>query len=129
MSRKGKVLTEEMRQRIEDLALTMAKPSASKIARKLGLEKDGAVYWYMLTRGLLQKKSPTYTNRVYERNGKKIYPYSPDHDALITSMRIENKPFAKIAAALEENFGIPRTAHSVQVRTIFLAAVDDEAAA
>ncbi|MCC8949305.1 hypothetical protein H8A97_30440 [Bradyrhizobium sp. Arg62] len=126
--RKRHVITEEVSKKIEQLVETMEKPTASKIARKLGL-KTGTVYWFMLCNGLVQKKPVRYRNRAYERNGIKINPYSPEHDAMLTEMRIAGAAFPAIAAALTERFGIPRNAHSVHNRAVMLAAFDDESEA
>lgn len=123
--RKGIVLTDAVRSKIDQLAATMQKPTAGKIARRIG-QKVGTVNWYLLTRGLLSKKPPTYSLKPYVRNGRTIYPYLPDHDVHLTALRVENKTFEQIATGLTERFGIKRTAHSVQVRAVFLAAVDYE---
>jgi hypothetical protein len=80
----------------------------------------------MLTRGLLTKKPASYNQRAYVRNGQTINPYAPEHDRLMLALRVENKSIGEIAAALIEQFGIPRTAHSVHNRLIMLAAADDE---
>ena len=123
--RGGIVLTEELRDKIEALAAEMKKPSAGKIARKLNL-KHGTVYWFMLTRGILQKKPATYNMRAYVRNGLTINPYSPDHDRFMLSLRVAGKSTPAIATALVAEFGNPRTSHSVHNRLIMLSAQDDE---
>jgi len=126
--RAGTVLTDDIRQRIESLVATMKKPTAGKIARQLGL-KNGTVYWYMLTRGLVSRKPASYAQKPYTRNGRTIHPYAPEHDAMLLAMRIDDKSFQAIADALTERFGIPRNAHSVHNRAVMLAAVDDESEA
>jgi hypothetical protein len=126
--RKHSVLTEPIRKRIEELAITMEKPTAGKIAHKLGL-KSGTVYWFMLCNGLVKRKPAAYRNRPYVRNGLTINPYAPEHDKMLLELRVAGKTFEAIAKALTEKFGIPRNAHSVHNRTIMLAAVDDESEA
>lgn len=123
-----RVLTGPIRQKIEDMAAEMDKPSPSKIARALGL-KSGTVNWYMLTHGLVAVRPPSYSNRPYTRNGMTIYPYEAGHDAMLLAMRVDNKTFQEIADALVEAFGIPRNAHSVHNRAVMLAAIDDESEA
>ncbi|UZE47936.1 hypothetical protein ONR75_24170 [Rhodopseudomonas sp. P2A-2r] len=118
-------MTEELRDKIDELAAAMKKPSAGKIAQQLNL-KHGTVYWFMLTRGILQKKPASYRQRAYTRNGVTINPYSPDHDRFMLALRVEGKSMSAIAEALVEKFGIPRTSHSVSNRIIMLSAADDE---
>jgi hypothetical protein len=125
--RKGVVLTDSIRDQIEHLATTMQKPTASKIARKLSL-KCGTVYWFMLTRGLVNKKPSSYSQKPYVRNGRAINPYTPEHDELLLSMRVEGKTFREIALVLTARFGVPRTAHSIQTHIVLLTAVDDDPA-
>lgn len=126
--RPGKVLTEELRRKIEDLAASMQNPTAGKIANKLGL-KQGTVYWFMLCNGLVKRKPARYCNKPYVRNGLTINPYSAEEDALLLEMRTAGHSFTAIAKALTERCGTPRNVHSVRNRTIMLAAVDDESEA
>ncbi|QOZ25341.1 hypothetical protein [Bradyrhizobium sp. CCBAU 51753] len=126
--RKGRVLTDEIREKIEQLFASMQKPTAAKIARRLSL-KENTVYWYALCNGLLSKKPPSYGRKPYQRNGITINPYTPEHDAMLTEMRIAGHGFTAIAEALTERFGIPRNPHSVHNRSIMLAATADESEA
>lgn len=126
--RKGTVLTPEVRAKIEDLVGTMTKPTAGKIARKLGL-KTGTVYWFMLCNGLVDKRPAQYRTKPYQRNGLMINPYAPEHDAVLLEMRVAGATFGAIATALTVKFGIPRNAHSVHNRCIMLAATRDESEA
>ena len=126
--RQGRVLTSAVRGQIEHLVETMQKPTAGKIARRLGL-KHGTVYWFMLSRGLLEKKPPSYRQTAYVRNGVTVNPYSPEQDSFILSMCAHGATYDAIARAAIARFGIPRTAHSIHNRIVMLEAVDDEAEA
>jgi hypothetical protein len=105
---------------IERLAAAMKKPTAGKIAAKIN-RHPATVHWYMLTRGLVTRK-PGRASRPYVRNGKTIYPYLPEHDARIESLRAGGNVFREIAEIVTEEFGIERDAHSVQVRIVQLSA-------
>jgi hypothetical protein len=126
--RHGRILTDDVRKKIDGLIESMKSPTAGKIARKLGL-KNGTVYWYMLTHGHITRKPSSYAHKPYVRNGQTIYPYAPEHDAMLLEMRVEDLSFQAIADALTERFGIPRNAHSVHNRAIMLAAIDDDSEA
>jgi len=123
--RTGRVLTPEIREKIEQMAVAMKKPTAGKIANKLGL-KTGTVYWFMITRGLARRKQLQFRMKPYTRNGITINPYSPEHDALILELRIAGRTCEAIAGELTTRFGIPRNAHSVHNRLVMLESIDDE---
>jgi hypothetical protein len=120
-------MTDDDRQRIEQLAATLAKPTPGKIARKIQ-RHPATVNWYMLTHGLIERK-PGRAAGPYQRNGKTIYPYTEAHDARLTELRIAGKVWREIGEILTREFGIERDAHSVQVRNAQLAAAPDEEAA
>ncbi|WP_420133980.1 hypothetical protein [Rhodopseudomonas sp.] len=117
--KRGRMTTADKAE-IERLAAKMAKPTPGKIAAKIN-RHPATVNWFMLTPGLIEQKVGR-APRVYERNGKKIYPYAPEHDALLERLRCEGKSHREIAEVVTAKFGIHRTGHSVQVRIIQLSA-------
>jgi hypothetical protein len=121
-------MTQDDKNKIVELAETMAKPTPGKIARKIN-RHPATVNWFMLTRGLIER-TPRHAPAPYQRAGKTIYPYSDEQDARLEALRVEQRPFREIAEILTREFKIERTAHSVQVRLVQLtAAPDDEVAA
>lgn len=121
-AKRGLMSAEEKRE-IERLAAAMRNPTPGKIARKMN-RHPATVNWYMLTHGLIERK-PGRASRQYQRNGKTIYPYSEEHDAAIETHRITGKTYQEIAEAITAQFGIHRSAHSVQVRMVQLAATPE----
>jgi hypothetical protein len=117
-------MTDADRAEIERLAASMTNPTPGKIARKIK-RHVATVNWYMLTHGLIERK-PGRAPRSYTRNGFTIHPYSPEHDARLEELRTSGKVWREVAETLTREFGIKRTAHSVQVRMIQLAAVPDQ---
>lgn len=111
--------------RIVELAESMKKPTPGKIARAIN-RHPATVNWFMLTRGLIERKA-RHAPHAYQRNGKTIHPYNAEQDKRLEALRAENKPFREIAEILTAEFGIVRTAHSVQVRLVQLTASPDEA--
>lgn len=125
--RRGR-MTDEDKAKIVDLAETMKNPTPGKIARAIN-RHPATVCWFMLTRGLIERPA-RHAPAPYQRNGQMIYPYSAKQDARLEELRVEGKVFREIAETLTKEFGIERTAHSVQVRLVQLtAAPDGEAAA
>jgi hypothetical protein len=81
----------------------------------------------MIQPGLIDRKikcrrqSPTY-----RADGIQAHPYSGAEDRRLLELRRANKEYRDIAAALTGEFGIRRTAHSVQVHATMRAAYDRE---
>lgn len=113
-------MSESDRAEIRRLVDTMEKPTAGKIARKLN-RHPATVNWFMLRQGLIERKAGR-APRVYTRNGITIHPYTEEHDARLEELRTSGKVYREIAEILTSEFGIHRTAHSVQVRNTQLAA-------
>lgn len=127
-------LTDAEKARIDELALAADKPNPNRIARRLN-RHVATVTWYMLTRGLIER-TPRYGGAPYRCGGRMVYPYSPEQDARLLELLAAPGEFRSntarldfVAATLTTEFGFPRTAHSVQVRAVQLAAAPDEAAA
>lgn len=118
--RKRGPMTDFERAEIERLASEMKKPTPGKIAEKLN-RLPSTVNWYMLSHSLIERKVGR-APRPYVRNGKTIYPYAEEHDAMIESLRAQGKVFREIGEALTAKFGIERDSHSVQVRLVQLTA-------
>jgi hypothetical protein len=125
--RAGPVITEAVASKIASLVMTMQKPTAGKIANRLGL-KESTVYWHLLSRNLINNRPQRYNRGTYVRNGHTINPYTRAHDERLTELRVAGKNFREIAAAMTAEFGIRRTAHSIVTRLVILANTDDEAA-
>lgn len=117
--KRGKMTAEEKLE-IERLAQTMAQPTPGRIAAKLN-RHPATVNWYMLRYGLITRR-PGRAARPYVRDGKTVYPYSPEHDARIEALRAQGKVFREIGEIVTREFGIERDAHSVQVRITQLSA-------
>ncbi len=113
---------------IARLALTLKKPMPGPIARRLD-RHPATVKWHMLSHGLLEY-APRYGARPYRRaGGSMVNPYTPAQDRRLLRLRRGGAGFPEIAAILTREFGVKRTAHSVQVRCIMLAASADAPAA
>jgi hypothetical protein len=110
-------LTQGDKAEIHRLSETMKKPTASKVARKLGLGR-GSVSWYMMTHGLLE---------VPLRGCTRPNHCLPAHDARIQQLRVEGLNNSAIGRVITKEFGIPRDGHSVRYRLARLAIVPDEA--
>lgn len=116
-------MTAEDKAEIERLAGTMKNPTPGKIAGKIN-RHPATVNWHMLTRGLIERKAGRAA-RVYTRNGQTVHPYTEEHDARIEHLRVQGRRFREIAETITSEFGIARTAHSVQVRLVQLTASPD----
>jgi IS30 family transposase len=117
-------MTDGDRAEIERLAATMARPTAGKIAREIN-RHPSTVGWYMLTHGLIDRE-PRRAPRIYYRNGRAVHPYSEEHDARVLELRSAGRIFREIAEILTAEFGIARSAHSIQVRIALLSAAPDD---
>jgi IS30 family transposase len=108
---------------IERLALALKRPSPAEIARQME-RHPATVAWYMIRHGLIDRKI-SYRRRdpTYRVDGIR-HPYSEAQDRRLLELRRANKKYREIAAMLTAEFGIPRNAHSVQVRATMLAAYD-----
>lgn len=120
-------LTEAERAEIDRLALSMKRPTPYAIANRLN-RHPATITWYMLRSGLLNRPAGT-VRRPYERNGATVHPWKPEHDRRLTELRCANWSYSRIAAALTDEFGVPRKWNSVRVRAVMLAAAEDDEAA
>lgn len=120
--RRGR-MTDQDKLDIERLAGSMQKPTPGKIARSIN-RHPATVNWFMLTRGLIERV-PRRAPGQYQRGGKTIYPYTEEHDARIEELRTAGKVFREIGEIITGEFGIVRSAHSVQVRLVQLTAAPD----
>lgn len=117
-------LTDEDRTRIHELAAQGFK--AFRIARLIK-RHPATVHWFMYTQGLT---APSYNpNRPmsYVRNGKTVHLFSPEEDAFIEALRIQDFTFDQIADLASKRFGITRSGHTMQCRLIMLAAREEAA--
>ncbi|TIL34270.1 hypothetical protein [Mesorhizobium sp.] len=107
-------------ERIHELAARGWK--SSRIAREIE-KHPGTVQWFMYRTGL---KAPEYgRTKSSFRNGREIKPFTPEEDAFITALRLQNYGPTKIADMATKRFGHPRSNHTVACRLVMLAARED----
>lgn len=93
--------------------------SANRIAVKIS-KHPATVQWFMYCAGL---SAPQYRNtKPYYRNGRLVTPFTPDEDAFIEALRIQDYHLDKIAEVASKRFGGQRTSHTIRCRLIMLAA-------
>lgn len=114
-------LTDYDRARIQEFAENGLK--AGRIAQLIKRHQS-TVYWHMISQGLIQPKPSPVKAATYMRGTTTVYRYCADEDAFITALRIQGFHFEDIARNAAKRFSTKRTAHSVQVRLIMLAARD-----
>lgn len=119
---RGRLSADEKRA-IEEYANSTKKPRVCTIARQLGRDAS-TISWHMMTHGFIGRRLKYLRELPYLRKGKKVYPWLPEHDAVIERLRVEGLHRDKIAASVTKEFGIERGAHSVEVRLQILAAYD-----
>jgi len=122
-------MSPEEKAKIEELAASMKKPTAGKIARRLQ-RHPATVNWYMLRRGLIERR-PGHALKPYIRNGAMVHPYTKEQDARLIELRTDKpgqprKTYREIGEILTREFSIERDAHSVQVRMTQLACAPEE---
>lgn len=117
-------LTDDDRARIQELAERGLR--AGRIAQIIKRHQS-TVYWHMISNGFTVPKPAPNKPATYVRNGRTVRHFSADEDAFIQALRVQGFTFGKIAHATNGRFATERTAHSVQVRIIMLAAMDDAA--
>lgn len=99
--------------------------SFGRIAQLLKRHQS-TVLWFMYTRGLKAPRPTPAVGRVYVRaNGSTVRQWGQDEEADAVRMRTAGRSFRAIAAALSQKYRAKRTAHSVQVRLIMIAARED----
>lgn len=119
-------LTDGDRARIQDLAAQGLNAHAIAAAIR---RHPATVGWYMYTSGLrAPRPMPENRRRSYQRGGVTIYRFTPEEDAFIEALRIQDFKPEEIAAHCSRRFSIMRSAHSVRCRLVMLAARDEEAA-
>lgn len=102
---------------------------SSRIAQSIQ-KNSGTVYWFMLRNGLVERDTarPPAVAEPYKRGNHWVYPYSPEEDAYIEALRVQDFSFKKIADLATKRFGKPRHHHSIFVRLTILAAGEKESA-
>lgn len=112
-------MSQAERDKIEELAASMKKPTPGKIARQLQ-RHPATVNWYMLRNGLIERPVG-HALKPYMRNGVMVHPYTKEHDARLIELRKGGKTYREIGEILTAEFSIERDAHSTQVRMTQLA--------
>ena len=103
---------------IEDRAESGQK--AGRIARALK-RHPATVQWFMYRSGLMAPKKGSRL-KPYMRNGTLVVPFSPEEDAFIEALRVQDFGFRKIADLTSKRFANRRSGHAVQMRLTMLAA-------
>ena len=116
-------LSDADRQEIERLCSVMSKPTPGKIARRLGRDV-GTVAWFMIRQGLIERKISYAGPASYVQGGKTVFRYTEAHDLRLVELSRAGKRPREIATIITAQFGIARTAHSVDVRLTMLAAYE-----
>lgn len=119
---RGRMTAQEKAQ-IDQLAGSMRRPTPSAIARRLK-RHPSTVNWYMITRGLVERRVCYGRRRAGVRRGHTLNPYTAEHDRRLVELRRSGAKFRTIAEVLTREFGLPRNQHSVRIRAIMLAAYD-----
>ena len=89
------------------------------------IQKDsGTVYWFMLRNGLVDRDAGKVQKlrAPYKRGNHWVYAYSPEEDAYIEALRVQDFTFKVIADLATKRFGHPRNHHSIFVRLTILSA-------
>lgn len=114
-------LSDEDKVTIERLASSLKKPAPGPIARRIS-KHPNTVWWYMVTRGLIQREIKYDQRQTYVRNGRTVYRYTREQDARIVELRRQGKSRREIAEIVSVEFGIHRDKHSIEVRLTMLGA-------
>ena len=96
---------------------------AQKISRKIG-KHPSTVHWFMMSNGL-RPLQQTETALVYQRNGRTVRRFTRQEDDFISALRVEDLTPDAIAVRVEQQFGYPRSAHSIRCRLMVLGAHED----
>ncbi|MGX9145887.1 hypothetical protein [Mesorhizobium sp. 128a] len=117
-------LSADDHERIHELAARGWK--STRIAREIE-KHPGTVQWFMYRHGL---KAPSYgRTKSSFRNGREVKPFSPEEDAFITALRVQDYTPKQIADLSTRRFGHQRSNHTIACRLVMLAARDDGASA
>lgn len=121
-TKRGRLSAEETRQ-VEELGELGL--NAGQIAQRMGGRSVSTIYWRLLQLGLATPKLKG-ARQPYRRNGRLVRPFTPEEDSFIEAERAAGKSVREIAKASSARFGEPRSAHSVRIRLLMLAASDTE---
>lgn len=92
---------------------------AHRIARTLQ-KHPATVQWFMYRQGLA---APVYHGtKPYMRGGRLVVPFTPEEDAFIEALRVQDFGFSKIADLTNKRFGLDRSFHTIHCRLVMLAA-------
>jgi IS30 family transposase len=97
---------------------------SGRIAREIK-RHPGTVLWFMYRNGLHAPRYHANRPRVYTRGGRTVRAFSPEEDAFITALRIQDYSYKDIARLTSHRFRTERSGHVIQCRLVMLAARDD----
>jgi IS30 family transposase len=117
-------LTDADKQRIFELHSNGMGPC--RIARAIK-RHPATVNWFMYRTGLRAPRYHANRPQSYVRNGRTVRAFSPEEDAFITALRIQDFGFTEIARLANQRFGTERGVHTIHCRLVMLAAREDEA--
>lgn len=112
-------LTEADHERI--FALADEGWKSPRIARAI-LKHPSTVQWFMYRHGL---KAPAYGMGPCMRGGRLVMPFTPEEDAFVLALRVQDYSPRQIADLATKRFGHPRNHHTVACRLVMLAARED----
>jgi hypothetical protein len=95
--------------------------NSNRIAQRI--EKHPAtVAWFMYSRGLKERTRQPTPRKPYTRaDGVLVSPFTPDEDAFIEALRVQQYKFVEIARLANARFGTKRPHNSIQMRLVMLA--------
>ncbi len=114
-------LSEQDRDRVH--ALADKGWGSSRIARAIS-KHPSTVYWFMCCDGLIAVRQVDLP-KVYARGGRVVRRFGREEDAFIVALRLQGYSARAIAELASKRFGYTRQPHSVTVRLVMLAALDD----
>lgn len=106
-----------------EMIVTLARRGWKPGRIALTIEKHPAtVRWFMYRHGLT---APAYGKPSYSRGGREVRPFTPDEDAFITALRVQDYGPTKIADLATKRFGHKRSGHTIACRLVMLAAREE----
>jgi hypothetical protein len=93
----------------------------TRIARAIK-KHPSTVGWFMYRNALI---APKYGRKPSLRGGRIVNPFTPEEDAFIRVLRVQNFGPTKIAELATKRFGHPRSMHTIACRLVMLAAQEE----
>lgn len=123
-------MSDAVKAEIERLNEAYPNWTANRIAGHLKPPRHPAtVAWFMITRGLINRKVRYQATLVRKRVNGKQHLFTEAQDRRLLELRREHTDrgaFNTIAAIMTKEFGIKRNQHGVRIRVIMLSAYEHE---